>query len=332
MSCIENANRAIIPNDVIASLTEIYRYIGKSDNYYKVTINDYDRIVSQTIERDTFFLAKLVGLDITDNRLRLIITKNSSPRSNDERVLYTIKELLTEFMANPNKLGLDSVSLLNLENYIYPKNGIKYDLRRINPNESGKTKREIIQEIGEMYENSLKTGSVERIILLINYFIDLTALKPFTERNELVPYLVLYGLLKRSNVNALSYVSLFEKIYFSKDEFDSELKNSCNNWEECYHQTLPFVRYFINLLKELFKHCDRIITNYEDDLNINKGDNIENTIMNLPNMFTKEEVRLNHPYVSESTINRALKKLHEEGIIRPLGKGRSAKWLKVGFK
>ena len=68
MSCIENANRAIIPNDVIASLTEIYRYIGKSDNYYKVTINDYDRIVSQTIERDTFFLAKLVGLDITDNR------------------------------------------------------------------------------------------------------------------------------------------------------------------------------------------------------------------------------------------------------------------------
>ena len=31
-------------------------------------------------------------------------------------------------------------------------------------------------------------------------------------------------------------------------------------------------------------------------------------------------------------LKKELKKLHEEGIIRPLGKGRSAKWLKVGFK
>ena len=128
--------------------------------------------------------------------------------------------------------------------------------------------------------------------------------------NEAIPYLVLYVLLNKYHYNAISYVSLFETIYFHKAEFDDELQNAISNWEEGISQILPFVRYLIEKLKELYEQCDHIISPYVEDSNLNKGDNIENTILNdLPNIFTKEEIRLNHPYVSESTINRALKKL-----------------------
>ena len=44
--------------------------------------------------------------------------------------------------------------------------------------------------------------------------------------------------------------------------------------------------------------------------------------------FTKEDIRLQNPYVSESTINRALISLRDSGYIEPLGKGRSAKWIR----
>ena len=36
----------------------------------------------------------------------------------------------------------------------------------------------------------------------------------------------------------------------------------------------------------------------------------------------QEEIRNIHPYVSESTINRALINLRDSGYIKPIGKGR----------
>jgi len=336
MSCMKNVNRFVIPNDVIADLVEIYKYIGKSESYYKITASDMERIVSQTIERDTFFLAKLLNLEITDNRLRLIISKNSQPRNREEKILYSLKEILTNFLQYPSRQGLTSQALFNLQNYIYPKMGIKFDTykddKKNNPAYSGKQKRELLDELTESYEKCLKEGSVEKIILLINYLIDLSALKPFTEYNEALPYLVLYLLLSKSNYNAITYVSIFEKIYYQKSEFDDELANATANWTLGYHQILPFIQYIIKMLKEMYVHCETIVKSYEDDSTLNKGDNIENTINELPNIFTKDDIRLVHPYVSESTINRALKKLHDENIIRPLGRGRSAKWLKVGIR
>ena len=336
MSAIQNINRFIIPNDVIASLTEVYKSIGVSENYKAITEADYSQIVNQTIERDTFFLSKLINIDLSDNRLRLIITKSSTPRTNEERILYTIKEILTDFAYNPNKQKIDTSTILNLVNYIYPKMGIKYDIykddKRNNYNLSKKAKREILDEINNSFNKIYDDNSFEKIILILNYYIDLVSLKPFTSYNEIVPYLMLYLLLNKIDCRAILYVSLFEHIYFNKAEFDDELQNACFNWEEGYHQVLPFVRYFINLLNQLFKKCNSIVSSYIKEVNVNKADNIENTILNLPNIFTKEEIRLTHPYVSDSTINRALKKLHDENIIRPLGKGRSAKWLKVGIK
>ena len=84
----------------------------------------------------------------------------------------------------------------------------------------------------------------------------------------------------------------------------------------------------VNLILDACEKAEKIIYDYKVDQNISKGDNIEHTINRLPNVFTKEQIRMIHPYVSESTINRALQKLRDEDKIKPLGKGRSAKWRK----
>lgn len=336
MSCIENINKFIVPNDLVFTLMNVYKYIGKNDLYRKVASNDMHRIVSQTIERDAFFLSKLIELDISDARLRLIITKNSEARNREERVLYNIKELLSLFSQNPKRQELSSIDLSNIINYVYANQNIKYDqLKEERKNGHNYvnlgSKRDLIDKINN-HINSLSPDSVENIILALNYFVDLYAIKPFNAHNDTLVYLVLYLLLLKSDCECLLYVSLFEMIYKNKKDFDDYLMQAFYTWKEGLPQILPFVRFFSKLILDLYKHADDIIKTYESDQNINKGDNIENTIMRLPNIFTKDEIRLIHPYVSESTINRALTKLRDENIIRPLGKGRSAKWIKVGIK
>ena len=63
MSCIENINRYIFPNDVINSLTNIYKYIGKNDLYQEITVGSMNKIVEQTIQRDAFFLGKILKIE-----------------------------------------------------------------------------------------------------------------------------------------------------------------------------------------------------------------------------------------------------------------------------
>lgn len=336
MTCTKNINKFIIPNDVINTLTKIYYHIGKNDTYKEKAGSDYNRIVSQTIERDTYFLSKLVELDISDPRLRLIITKNSEARTRDEKVLHNIKEILTIFMQNPSRQQISASDLNNLINYIYPNQNIKYDILKEEKKNvyhlvNAGSKREVVEELARFISSS-EVENTESISLYLNYLIDLYALKPFTVNNDCLFYLIMYLLMLKANIGAISYVSLFEAIYNNKHALDDSLQEAIYNYNEGIPQILSFMRFFTKLILDMYKHTEEIIKAFEKESEIAKADNIENTILNLNNIFTKDEIRLNHPYVSESTINRVLLKLKDENIIKPLGKGRSAKWIKIGLK
>ena len=130
MSCISNIDRFLISNEIINNLTVIYRYIGKNDSFRKSVDIDQDRIISQTVERDCYFLAKILKLDLTDNRMRLIITKDSNPRSLDEKTLYNLKEVLSSYQKFSEETTFDSSSLINTINFLFPTKTIKYDYER----------------------------------------------------------------------------------------------------------------------------------------------------------------------------------------------------------
>ena len=112
MSCIENVNRYIVPNDIITSLTKVYKYIGKNEIFSEVTKSSINKILDQTIQHDAFFLGKILGLNLTDNRLRLIISKNSAPRNKEENILYNLIEILNDIQTNYKKY-IESSEKLN---------------------------------------------------------------------------------------------------------------------------------------------------------------------------------------------------------------------------
>lgn len=329
-----NINRFLTPNDVITKLASIYEFIGKNDAFESAVQMDYARIVSQTVERDAYFLSKILQLDISDARLRLVIMKDSSPRTKDETTLYNIKEVLSAFQLKHKETSLDSSELLNIINYVYASQQIKFDYLPIDKKEIHKqngvrSKRDVLDDITQEVQTIITHQQLETIILYLHYFIDFYNLAPFTEQNESAAHLLLYLLLLKAKVYAFKYVSYFELLYKHYDTYIDELKSASFNWKEGLSQTLEFVRLMLGLVNSAYQRTSEIINDYADDQNLNKADNVENTILNISGTFTKEEIRLIHPYVSESTINRALTKLRDENKIKPLGKGRSAKWVTI---
>ncbi len=326
MSCIENVNRYIVPNDVITLLTKVYKFIGKNEIYKEIAKGDMNKIVEQTIQRDAFFLGKIINLSLTDTRLRLIIIKNSAPRNREENVLYNMVEILTDLQENYLKYDFQSNDQLNMINYVYQSQNIKYDLKEQINNRS---KRLFLDDLTEeVYDNK---HDIEDIILYLNYFIDLSNIKPFTANNLTSSLMTLYLLMLKSELDVFRYVSFFEMIYNNLGEFNDRLLDVSYNWKEGISQPTSFIRFMITLILEAYEKAEKIIYEYKIDQNLSKGDNIENTILKLPAIFTKDQIRAVHPYVSESTINRALQKLRDENKIKPLGKGRSAKWRRISL-
>lgn len=323
MSCVENINRYIVPNDIITLLTKLYKYIGKNEIYEDIVKSHINKVVEQTIQRDAFFLGKIINLSLTDTRLRLIITKNSAPRNKEEEILFNLIEILNDIQTNYKKYDYRSNDQLNMINYIYQSQNIKYDFKEEINNIS---KRNYLDNITDVVINN--KNNLEQIILYLNYFIDLHNVKPFTLNNLTASYITLYLLMLKSDLNAFHYVSFFELIYNNLSEFNDRLLDVSYNWKDGIAQPTSFIRFMINLILEGYEKAEKIIFEYKIDQNISKGDNIENTIIKLPSVFTKDQIRAFHPYVSESTINRALQKLRDENKIKPLGKGRSAKWKK----
>ena len=56
MSCILNIDHFTLPNDIVVLLTKIYKYIGRNEYYENVIGSNMNRVIDQTVERDSYFI------------------------------------------------------------------------------------------------------------------------------------------------------------------------------------------------------------------------------------------------------------------------------------
>ena len=335
MSLISNIGYFILPNDALANLTAIYRWIGKNESFNNALKNDIDRVVEQTVQRDSYFLARILKLDISDTRMRLILTKDSKPRNKEEKTLFKMKESLHKIQKHYREMRHQSNDLLDIVNFIYGHFGeVKFaytagERRAVLQSQAKKSKRLIIDEINEKIDYILKKMDYEKLIVYCHFYLDFFNIAPFIAHNQAAGLLLLYLLLLKGEIEAFRYISFFEMLSSVFADFTKEIQTASINWNEGLAQTLDFVRFIFKFILRAYDKAATVISEYKFDATSNKSDNIENTIYRMPPVFTKDEIRIQHPYVSESTINRTLIKLREAGQIKALGKGRSAKWLRI---
>ncbi len=191
------------------------------------------------------------------------------------------------------------------------------------------SKREDLEMMIEIYNKTVLENRYEISYIASNFFIDFINIAPFIEKNEEIGILLLYILLITNSYEAYEFISFMELLNENKDEFYRVQKNASYNWVEGFSQLLPFHRFIINISLQAYNKINLLIRDHEFDAHLNKSNNVENTIHKLADIFSKDDIRIAHPYISDSTINRTLKRLRDDEKIRPLGKGRSAKWIKL---
>lgn len=326
----------LIPSDILTSMLEVYKLIGQNESYHASLAGNALYLKEQIIERDTYFIALSLNLNITDNRMRLIITKNSNPTNNEEKILVGLKDVLRTIHRDAKKLTFNGSEILQFLNRIFGKNSHKFTTRNFGDSRGSRSSnakpvsiRLTFEKLLEEYYQNVQRDTYEHLHLSMITYLEMDVLKPYSDHNELASILTLYYMLLRSDLDVFEYVSFMEKYHEVEEAFMIEKRMSVVNYPDNFLQLSGVMRILFKIIISSYANIKEIVKNNVYEERMYKGDGIEQTVYRLPNTFSKDDIRRFHPNVSESTINRTLFKLRDENIIKPLGKGRSARWVKL---
>jgi hypothetical protein len=334
MKALLNMERIPITNELMLLLLKLYEFKGKSYYYDRLFKRDAASFEKKTIEQNLIALAKIFNLKITANKVGLIAKKEAKHKTKDEALLINIKQALTQLHDAPESFELLVNEVGNLCKML-SKNYEKIEFSNIASDEQGillKKKKDAAKDsldlLMRLFEKQLKEQKYELTQLIANFYVDFMNMNILTTKNDLVALILMYALLLRS-FNVFRYIPFFEFFNLQRTQWDLGLVSANYYWESGFAQADMLSRILIQMLLSAYDEIERIAHEYDFEKSLNKSDNLENTIMKLPELFTKEDLRHHHQNVSDATIDRTLKRLKEENKIRPLGKGRSTKWQRI---
>lgn len=339
MRSLENIKRVTYSNEIIMTLIKLYNFHGKEFYYTNILKSDEEYFIKSNIEKETSYLIKFFDLNVSENRLRLIITKDSEAKTNDEKIARNLKKVIEVACNNISNFEFSETQIRNLAELIFK------DVKKVGFATSKKTggfhildkeptlsKADELQRLFELFRRLVIEDENEITNLISNFFIDFLNIKPLKEDNEIIGVILIYLLLFKNGFTQFKYVSFFEILYNRVTEFKTAVADANYNWDLGFSKVEPLNSFIVKILLDNYELMETLVDGYMFDKKLNKTDNIENTILKAPNIFSKEDIKRKHPTVSKSTLDRTLDRLKQEGKIKPLGQGRSAKWIKVNLE
>lgn len=342
MSCLERIKVNLVTHEIFLKTSHLYNEMGKNYFYRDLFKQDLAHIKQKTVQEnaESFFRLCFSDFSLRENRYRTLLLESSTPNNRAEKLYRNLIKVFEKIHLEKNEpfdLHLGEIQDLNhlLFEDVLPSNQLKY--RKIGRKkglltmETTSTREELESYLGKFLKLE-KKQEIEPIFLYVNFLVDFMILNVYqNEYNDALALLIFYTLVVQNDFSAADYISFFQKLLVYKDEYLEIINLIKIQSQQDIPDLMPLMRFFINIFNSMYTDLNEFSRDYEYDknLSINKTDYVENTINKLPEVFSKSDVRKHHPSISDSTINRTLKRLQDENIIRSVGTGRGAKWVKI---
>jgi len=342
MRCLDRIKLNLVTHEVLLKTTNLYYEMGKNHYYQQLLKSDLEQIKLETAHKNAENFFKLFFSDFTirDSRFRTLLLDSSTPNNQAEHLYRNLVEIFRKIHVEANEpfnLLLGEIqdltrilfnNVLTLDKLKYRSLGKKKGALR---SEASSVREELETYLEAINKNGRKK-EIEPVFLFVNFFVDFINMEVFNlPYNESIGILIFYILILENNFDAANYVSFFKKLYLYKQEYQEIIRLIKMQNKQDVPDLMPLMRFFIDIFNSMYVDLEEFSRDYkyDQDLSINKTDYIENTILKLPEVFSKADIRKKHPSVSDSTINRTLSRLQENDVIRSIGSGRSAKWVRI---
>jgi hypothetical protein len=311
---------------LILNLTKAYENKGKETHYISLLNND-TKVIKQTVmENDAMYSGHLLHIDLSNQKYKLIVSEDVNPSNRKEKLIYNLLKSFQIMHQAESNWKLSANGIIEIFNFIF---------KEFDPNATLEKKRNKFQKKQELeqlvmqFNKVVANNDTELITLFCAFIIDFINLRIFDHYNEFVGTILLMLLFKQHGFKIVDFESFFLTIFENEEKYTEAINKSSVNWEIGLPQYHFFTMYIVDVLNHMYSRLEKVCRNFQIDKQYSKEELVEQIVMGFSTHFTKEDIRQYNPFISDSTINRALKSMKEAGVIEPTGKGRSAKWRKI---
>ena len=326
-------------NEILNLIAQIHEFKGRQEHYLKQNTADLDRLVEIAKVQSTEASNEIEGIRTTSIRLKQLCADKTTPRNRDEMEIMGYRDVLNTIHENYEFIPIRSNYILqlhrdlykysekgvggsfkNTQNYISitDENGISHVL--FTPLSSFETPT-AIDEICDSFNRIIDTKEADPLILIPTFIHDFLCIHPFNDGNGRMSRLLTTLLLYRSGYLVGKYISLESKIAKNKMQYYDALEECQNGWHEGEEDPSAFIKYLLKTILACYRDFEDRVKLIEEKLPALEI--VRRTAYSKIGKITKSDIMEMCPSLGRATIENALKKLVENGILIRHGGGRS---------
>ncbi len=334
-------------NETISYLAKIHEYKGKQELFLRQKPVKLNRLIEIAKIQSTEASNEIEGIITTEARLKQLISKKTTPRNRDEEEILGYKNVLETIHENYEAIPIKSNYILQLHRDLLKYTNLSYGGRfKTTPNEIDMVLAngekvvlfkplepyetpDAINMICEKYEEALNLEYVDELILISCFILDFLCIHPFNDGNGRMSRLLTLLLLYRSGYLVGQFISIEKAISDTKEAYYDALKKSDKGWHEENNDPQPFVKYMLSIILSSYREFENRLNIVEKvGIKSNSYDIVKTCVLDRIGKFSKQDILILCPSLGSSSVEAALKKLVQEGIIVRIGVGRSTKYVR----
>lgn len=335
--------KKLLTPEIVGYLTMIHEYKGEQ----RLIAGRHADILSDLVDvakiQSTESSNKIEGIYTSDERLRKLVLDKTMPRSRNEREIAGYRDVLNIIHENYRHIPVRSTFILQLhrdlykfenggmggvfkssDNIIEEKNAEGVSSVRFQPVAAWETP-ESVERLCQAYQNAITGTKADPLLLIPMFILDFLCIHPFQDGNGRMSRLLTLLLLYQSDYIVGRYISIEKLIESTKGSYYDALQSSSGLWHEEENDYAPFVTYVLGIMaaayREFFERTKLI-----EEKTVAKPDRIAEAIREQIGTITKSEIMRRVPGVSQTTVQRTLTELTNQGKIKKIGNGRYTKY------
>jgi Fic family protein len=171
-------------------------------------------------------------------------------------------------------------------------------------------------------------SEVDALILVALYVLDFLCIHPFSDGNGRMVRLLTVLLLYHEDYEVARYISLERLIEQTKESYYETLYVSSQGWHEDAHDPMPWVSYFLGVVRAAYDEFVRDVGELRDWRGM-KTQLVMQAIAQMVGDFSVSELHERCPSVGWDMLRHVLRGERDAGHLRAVGRGRGARWRKI---
>lgn len=329
----------LLTPQIVSLLTTIHEFKGRQALFIEANSDKLLDLLEIAKIQSTEYSNKIEGIYTSDDRLKQIVLDKTMPKTRSEKEIAGYRDVLNTIHANYEYIPIIPSMLLQLHRDLYKFSGEGYGGKfkssdniiaevgrngeksiRFKPVPAWQT-AESINDLCSAFNEIIESENVDPLLLIPMFILDFLCIHPFDDGNGRMSRLLMLLLLYRSGYIVGKYISLEKIIENSKESYYEVLKESSFGWHENENNYEPFVRYTLGIIVSAYREFEsRVIL--VSKVNVSKSERISEIIKGHIGKITKSEIMKLCPDISQTTVQRTLNNLMENGQITKIGGGR----------